>query len=178
MKYGKYEIKKVSVNDRMSEETTNFSLDLYVDGKKFAAVSNDGRGGCHRTHAYPPFTMRDVSRIEEEMAQDEFLVDSDFERFDTAINTLLSLDEAAKTIKRITKKSAVWVDGNEVYSAGYPGGRLPDEALFERLRGKYPGITILNTMTVEASAVETVKAERRKYEAETAAHRLPDLPRP
>jgi hypothetical protein len=162
----------------MSEETTNFSLDLYVDGKKFAAVSNEGRGGCHRTIAYQPFTQRDLGRVEEEMSQDEFLVDTNFERFDAAINTLLLLDDAAKRIKRMIKKSAVWVDGDEVYSASYPNGRLPDEALFERLRGQYPGISILNTMTVEASAVECVKAERRKYESETADNPLPGVPRP
>ncbi|MDW9478938.1 hypothetical protein GOB57_09620 [Sinorhizobium meliloti] len=51
----------------------NFSLDLYVDGKKFAAVSNDGRGGCHRTHPYPPFTRQDIDRVEQEMSKDEFL---------------------------------------------------------------------------------------------------------
>ncbi|MBY3151148.1 hypothetical protein HFO56_01840 [Rhizobium laguerreae] len=177
MKYGKYEIKKVAVNDRMSEETVNFSLDLYVDGKKFAAVSNDGRGGCHRTHAYPPFTRRDVDRVEEEMAQDEFLVDSDFERFDNAINTLLLLDDAARNIKRMIKTKAVWVDGNELYSSGYTNSRVPDEALFDRIRVQYPGVTILNTMTVEASAVESVKAARRKNEAELAADPLPGVPR-
>jgi hypothetical protein len=177
VKYGKYEIKKVSVNNQMSEETTCFSLDLYVDGKKFAAVSNDGRGGCHRTHAYPPFTQRDIDRVEQEMALDEFLVDFDMERFDVAINTLLSLDEAAKTIKRTIKKRAMWVDGNEVYTSGYQNGRLPDEALFERVRSQYPGVEILNTMTVEASAVAYLKAERRKYDAEKAATPAPGGPR-
>lgn len=177
MKYGKYEIKKVSVNDRLSGETTNFSLDLYVDGKQFAAVSNEGRGGCHRTHPYPPFTNRDIAVVEAEMTGDEFLVDSDFERFDAAINTLLLLDEAAKRIKRMIKMKAVWVDGNDVYSYGYTNGRLPDDALFTRIRAQYPGVSILNTMTVEASAVESVKAARRKDEAELAADPLPGVPR-
>ncbi|MCS4089623.1 hypothetical protein [Rhizobium sp. BK176] len=177
MKYGKYEIKKVSVNDRMSEETTNFSLDLYVDGKKFAFVSNDGRGGCHRVHPYPPYNNVDIARVEAEMAADVFLVDSELEMFDTAVNTLLSLHEAAAIIKRMIKTKATFIDGNEVYTSGY-NGRLPDEALFERIRSQHPGVTILNNMTVEASAIELVKADRRKYEAEYAAHANPVIPRP
>lgn len=179
MKYGKYEIKKVSVNDAMSEETICFSLDLYVDGKKFAAVSNDGRGGSHRTHAYPPFTRNDIDRVEQEMAQDEFLIDdAKFELFDTAVTTLLLLKDAAADVKRHSKSKAVYVDGDNLYTEGYRGGRVPDEALFARIRAQYPGATILNTMTVEASAVEFLKMQRRQLEAERVADPLPGVPRP
>ncbi|MCV9963571.1 hypothetical protein OIU34_16835 [Pararhizobium sp. BT-229] len=179
MKYGKYEIKKVSVNDAMSRETICFSLDLYVDGKKFAAVSNDGRGGCHRTHVYQPFTQDDLARVEKEMSEDEFLIDdATFELFDTAVTSLLLLKDAAADVKKHSKSKAVYVDGDNLYTEGYRGGRAPDEALFARIRAQYPGATILNTMTVEASAVEFVKMQRRQLEAEMAANPLPGVPRP
>jgi len=42
-----YMIKNVSVNKRMSEETTCFSADLYLNGVKVLAVSNRGYGGCN-----------------------------------------------------------------------------------------------------------------------------------
>lgn len=179
MKYGKYEIKSVKVNDAMSEETTCFSLDLYVDGKKFAAVSNDGRGGCHRTHPYPPFTRNDIDRVEQEMAQDEFLIDdAKFEFFDTAVTTLIVLRDAAAAIKKHSKSKAVYVDGDNLYTNAYRDRRPPDETLFASIRAQYPGATILNTMTVEASAVEYVKMQRRQLEAEMAANPLPGVPRP
>lgn len=38
-------LKKLSIYDRMSEETTCFVADVYVDGKKVAIAQNDGRGG-------------------------------------------------------------------------------------------------------------------------------------
>ena len=41
----KLELKKVRVVNEMSEETTCFHAVLYVDGKKAADCSNDGKGG-------------------------------------------------------------------------------------------------------------------------------------
>jgi hypothetical protein len=42
----KIELKKISFNERMSEETNCFVADLYINGKKVGYVKNDGRGGC------------------------------------------------------------------------------------------------------------------------------------
>jgi hypothetical protein len=178
VKYGKYEIKNVKVNDDMSRETICFSLDLYVEGKKFALVSNEGRGGCHRTVSHPPFTDNDIARVEQEMAQDEFLMDdAKHELFDTAVTTLILLKDAAKDVQKFTKSKAAYIDGDKVYSSGYKSGKAPDEALFASIRAQYPGASILNTMSIEGAAVEYAKAQRRQYEAEMAADPLPGVPR-
>jgi hypothetical protein len=42
----KLELKNVKINEAFSEETLMFKADLYVNGKKVAYASNDGRGGC------------------------------------------------------------------------------------------------------------------------------------
>ena len=49
----KIELKKVSFNERMSEETNCFVADVYVDGVKCAYAKNDGRGGCTDISSYP-----------------------------------------------------------------------------------------------------------------------------
>ena len=46
----KIELKKISFNERMSEETNCFVADLYINGKKVGYVKNDGRGGCTDYH--------------------------------------------------------------------------------------------------------------------------------
>lgn len=46
----KIELKKISFNERMSEETNAFVADLYINGKKVGYVKNDGRGGCTDIH--------------------------------------------------------------------------------------------------------------------------------
>lgn len=42
----KIELKKISFNERMSEETSCFVADLYINGKRVGYVKNDGHGGC------------------------------------------------------------------------------------------------------------------------------------
>jgi len=42
----KIELKKISFNERMSDETNCFVADIYIDGKKVGYCKNDGRGGC------------------------------------------------------------------------------------------------------------------------------------
>ena len=46
------ELKKISFNERMSEETNCFVADLYINGKKVGYVKNDGRGGCTDYRGY------------------------------------------------------------------------------------------------------------------------------
>lgn len=49
----KIELKSLKVFEEMSEETTAFVADLFINGKKVAYCKNDGRGGC--TY-YSPYT--------------------------------------------------------------------------------------------------------------------------
>lgn len=46
------ELKNLKHYPRLSDETNAFSADLYVDGKKAADCSDDGRGGCIRFETY------------------------------------------------------------------------------------------------------------------------------
>ena len=48
----KIELKKISFNERMSEETNCFVADLYINGKKVGYVKNEGCGGCTDYHGY------------------------------------------------------------------------------------------------------------------------------
>ena len=48
----KIELKRISFNERMSEETNCFVADLYINGKKVGYVKNDGQGGCTDYHGY------------------------------------------------------------------------------------------------------------------------------
>jgi hypothetical protein len=43
-----YTLHKIRLHLEQSEETTAFTADLHLDGKKVAHVGNDGKGGCHR----------------------------------------------------------------------------------------------------------------------------------
>jgi hypothetical protein len=49
----KITLKKIQYSKFASEETHCFQADLYVDGKPFAVVRNDGRGGCDESWKHP-----------------------------------------------------------------------------------------------------------------------------
>jgi hypothetical protein len=50
----KIELKKISFNERMSEETNCFVADLYINGKKVGYCKNSGHGGCTDYHGDSP----------------------------------------------------------------------------------------------------------------------------
>lgn len=166
VKYGKYEIKNVKYMKSLSEETPCFSLDLFVDGKKFAHVSNRGHGGCNDTRLYAPFTYEDEKRVTEEMVTDKFLVDSEYEQFDAAVSTLFSMWEAAKDITGNCKKKAVYLRDGNLHVTGYKDKAAPDKRLFDHIKSKYPDAVILNGMEIDEASKLVVVAERAKYEAE------------
>jgi hypothetical protein len=53
----KIELKNIKIYSAMSEETTAFTADIYVNGEKVGYARNDGRGGC------TDYTVYDVKHI-------------------------------------------------------------------------------------------------------------------
>lgn len=49
----KIEIRNLKIARSLSEETTAYTADVYVDGTKTFAASNHGHGGCDTYHRYP-----------------------------------------------------------------------------------------------------------------------------
>lgn len=60
----KIELRNVKVFEAMSEETTAFHADVYVNGKKICYAKNDGRGG--ETYYHPYENCRDEINLIEE----------------------------------------------------------------------------------------------------------------
>ena len=51
------ELKKIKIVDEMSDETTCFCADVWIDGKFEGRVQNSGQGGCND---YAPHRLEDV----------------------------------------------------------------------------------------------------------------------
>lgn len=49
----KIELKRFTTNARLSQETTAFAADVWVDGKKVGTAENDGHGGMTLVHLDP-----------------------------------------------------------------------------------------------------------------------------
>lgn len=48
----KIELKRISYNARLSQETAAFAADVYVDGKKAGSAENSGHGGNTNVHLH------------------------------------------------------------------------------------------------------------------------------
>lgn len=93
------ELRKVRTNKALSEETACFSAELWIDGRKAAAVGNRGHGGPHEYH----FTDRATQAAFSDWAKSQ-PHEFDFEIDDQAIDGLLAAIEKDKAIAKIRRK--------------------------------------------------------------------------
>jgi hypothetical protein len=56
----KIELKKIKIAEHMSEETTAFTAEIYIDGVNAGYAKNDGRGGCTDYHCNPDPKSKDL----------------------------------------------------------------------------------------------------------------------
>jgi len=100
----KVEIRRISVNARLSQEITAFACDIYLDGKKVGEARNDGGGGAHHVR----FEDRKTEQLIEAWAKPQ--VPAEYSKFTTGIEWLIDrLLEAhlqGKADKAFVKKLA------------------------------------------------------------------------
>lgn len=95
---GKFTLKKLSVNEALSEETLCFSADLYEDGKLIAHIGNRGRGGSNDITPPVGKNYKDVAYLD---------------NFDTECE-ILELAENMNIVKKHQTKSLVLKKGHEL----------------------------------------------------------------
>lgn len=172
MKYGRYELKKLKIHKDMSQETECFSAELHLDGRPFAAVSNEGTGGCNNVYPLGSFNHRDIEAVAAEMMKEGVLVsEGDFEPFDTAISSLIAMAEQNKTIAKMMKTKVVWYNEDmDIMSLGYKNKAPVDQRLIEHVAREKPGVVLLNTVEdVAPHIAAAVKVQNEKVREELDA---------
>lgn len=107
------ELKKLAIYERMSQETTAFNADVYVDKKKVATAENDGHGGNTFVHWEP--TVAPARRLEIE-AELKKTVPAEYQSFtpgiewavDQAVEATRKAKEDARVNKAIAKNDAAY----------------------------------------------------------------------
>ena len=107
------ELKKIKYAAFASEETSCFTAEIWIDGKKEGTVSNDGHGGSDNLHPWQlgkrideyakTLPQRDVSDIYDD-GKKHFMEES----AETLIGDLLNDFLAAKELKRLLSKKVVY----------------------------------------------------------------------
>lgn len=134
----KIELKKIKVFNSLSEETTAFTADVYVDGVKCAYARNDGRGGCTNYNRYE--NKMELLRHAEAFCKTLPSKKYDFGEFEMNLETFI--DDAlyehikskedekfTKKINKLCETNIVYgnLSSNTVYKIGFKGSPKLDD---------------------------------------------------
>tara|TARA_R110002020_G_scaffold51588_6_gene145981 strand:- start:1423 stop:1962 length:540 start_codon:yes stop_codon:yes gene_type:complete len=155
----KIELKNIKYSEFASEETHCYRATLYVDGKRFAKVGNQGHGGCDDVHPISPVTNKDLDKLEITIAKEYPKWGSEYvdgKEYDTTLEivcgNLLNQWHVDKDVKRTLKKIAFVKspDEKQIYYLGTvaQAKRWGDDIRKNILRD-YPKAVILNDLPIE-----------------------------
>ena len=138
------ELKNIKYSDFASEETNCYQASLYLDGKKIAVVSNDGRGGCdyfHKEEGVSPTIEREILAYFKTLPNIpcEYIEGGLSQDLETWCGEQVTRFLASKDLKRQLKKGSMIKDGRDMYTWK---GFLPSETL----RKKHPKAVIFNDL--------------------------------
>jgi hypothetical protein len=164
----KIELRKVSLNKRLSEETFAYAAQIWVDGRHFCDVQNHGQGGMDMH--YPPKgeANRDFQprldalekRIAAEYPKNSFEAAGKFHTCDATLETvcgdLLARREVEAQLRRDLKRKVLWLKDGKVWQVTMKGTKGPEQVgkLIEVVKQKHGVARTLNEMPFdEALAV-------------------------
>ena len=93
------ELKRFTSNARLSQETTAFAADVWVDGRKVGSAENDGHGGATMVHL-------DTSIRDKVEAYGKALVPAEYASFTGGAEWVVDQLVEAELAKRFDKKIA------------------------------------------------------------------------
>lgn len=144
----KIELRKLRIAKQLSEESTAYSAEIWIDGERAFLASNRGTGGCD---FYQPVGRHAVQDVDAWLLQNRSTVvyrglgvPNDLE---TEVAMLMDGIEVTKRLKRLMRTNIVAIKDNEVVS--YPLKGQDPEKLKAALLDRNPALAILDTADSE-----------------------------
>lgn len=100
----KVELKRLQVYERMSQETTAFNADVWIDGKKAGTAENNGHGGNTNVRIADRALAAALREYGKTLVPDEYKEFSPGDEW--IVDDLVEKTCAAKESARVAKKSA------------------------------------------------------------------------
>tara|TARA_R100001377_G_scaffold167_1_gene213 strand:- start:1024 stop:1488 length:465 start_codon:yes stop_codon:yes gene_type:complete len=141
------ELKNIKYSDFASEETNCYRGHLYIDGKKIAIVSNDGRGGCDYFHAeegVSPTIEREILAYFKTLPNVpcEYIKGGLSHDLESWCGEQVTKFLASKDLKRRLKKGSMIKDGDSLHS--WKGFLASDD-----IKKHYPKAIIFNDLSFD-----------------------------
>tara|TARA_R100001480_G_scaffold116559_1_gene116293 strand:+ start:28 stop:528 length:501 start_codon:yes stop_codon:yes gene_type:complete len=162
------EMKAIKHSEWASEETYCYQANVYLDGKPFAMVSNDGHGGCDREYSHNKFkgdyraTMKKVDEYfkslpKRDVGKYDWAPEGFDESFEGWCHEQVTNYLITKDVKKALKKNKVVYQKNDDGKMGLYDWHI--NANSDALKKRYPESVILNDLPID----EAVKIWRGHF---------------
>ena len=162
------EMKAIKHSEWASEETYCYQANVYLDGKPFAMVSNDGHGGCDREYSHNKFkgdyraTMKKVGEYfkslpKRDVGKYDWAPEGFDESFEGWCHEQVTNYLITKDVKKALKKNKVVYQKNDDGKMGLYDWHI--NANSDALKKRYPESVILNDLPID----EAVKIWRGHF---------------
>ena len=162
------EMKAIKFSEWASEETYCYQANVYLDGKPFAMVSNDGHGGCDREYSHNKFkgdyraTMKKVDEYfkslpKRDVGKYDWAPEGFDESFEGWCHEQVTNYLITKDVKKALKKNKVVYQKNDDGKMGLYDWHI--NANSDALKKRYPESVILNDLPID----EAVKIWRGHF---------------
>ena len=162
------EMKAIKFSEWASEETYCYQANVYLDGKPFVMVSNDGHGGCDREYSHNKFkgdyraTMKKVDEYfkslpKRDVGKYDWAPEGFDESFEGWCHEQVTNYLITKDVKKALKKKKVVYQKNDDGKMGLYDWHI--NANSDALKKRYPESIILNDLPID----EAVKIWRGHF---------------
>ena len=159
------ELKKLKVVNALSEETTCYTAEIWVDGARAFLASNRGHGAADDFHQVGVVSEASVDAWLAANRQPARFGDTVLEHtLEFEVAALITKTEEVKRIRRSFKKQLIVIDDGKVF--GYPLKGRSMNAVAEAMRRTRPGIRVVNDdETAVEQAVDLLIAQSEQAES-------------
>jgi hypothetical protein len=149
----KLELKAIRYHERLSEETSCYTADLYCNGVHIANVGNRGQGGPDEVH---PVSAASRTAVDQAEAYCKTLPNRSSEYFPDGwpmdlegwCGEQLDAYLANKDFTKAIASKVLMIEDGKLMESKFRGVRRIEPKHIAHVAAKYPGAVILNTLPV------------------------------
>ncbi len=157
------DLRKLEVVATLSQETTCYTAEIWIDGRRAFLASNRGHGAADDFHAVGNVTQAEVDAWLAANREPSRLGDSVLAHcLEFEVAALITRIEETKRLRRQCRTQAIVIDGEQVY--GYPLKGRPLASVAASIRLRTPSARLVNdddAAIAEAVDLLIANAERQ-----------------
>ncbi len=140
----KIELRRITYNDALSQETSAYTADVYIDGELAFHARNQGTGGADLFHKVGRWTEIEVNQWlvanRPPRSFGRYSYDHDLE---VEVGDLLARELERRRLKRLMRTCLVTIERGQIFQ--YPLRKRPVDTIISAVRATNPDAIIVNS---------------------------------